>query len=179
MGARAVPVLRHEFVWSFRGAQMPRSAALQMFEQKFRPFTILCGGGASGTMDEHGKRWESEPRGDWKVQIEGIWKALKWLGRTKTTGDETVCNKIVRRENCTGYRDYIIGHALQRTFALTRKDQGPPLWMEILTVKAYNTLVRINVNSFIYSQMRKRIYRTMLHEKDDFIEVSKSIAENN
>lgn len=42
-GARAVPVLRHEFVWSFRGAQMPWSAALQMFEQKFRPFTILRG----------------------------------------------------------------------------------------------------------------------------------------
>lgn len=39
---------------------MPRSAALQMFEQKFRPFTILRCAGASRTSveDEHERRGE-------------------------------------------------------------------------------------------------------------------------
>lgn len=59
--ARAVPVLRHEFVWSFKGAQMPRSAALQMFEQKFRPFTILYG---AATMWTERQPWTNMRKDD-------------------------------------------------------------------------------------------------------------------
>lgn len=124
--ARTVPVLRHEFVWSFRGAQMPRSAALQMFEQKFRPFTILRCDGASRTtsMGERGGKGEKADPGGGRRRGEG-YERLKRPGQTKTDGaterDETVCNKIVRGENCVGYRDYKIGRALMHICVDARK----------------------------------------------------------
>lgn len=56
---------------------MPRSAALQMFEQKFRPFTILCGTavgagrqpwtstgkGEKAHRARRGRRWEGYMKG--------------------------------------------------------------------------------------------------------------------
>jgi len=95
--ARALTVLalRHEFVWSFRGAQMPRSAALQMFEQKFRPFTIL-----RYEQDDTRKRWEGEGRdgvggvGGAICRKGGIWKAQEARPDEDDKGrDEIVCNK--------------------------------------------------------------------------------------
>lgn len=47
---------------------MPRSAALQMFEQKFRPFTILCGAAVRAGRQP----WTSTGKGEKADRAEGV-----------------------------------------------------------------------------------------------------------